>query len=120
MIKRFFSNIISATLGLCLSILFIPGVVLKTTNSQWKMILILGAIVGLINLIIRPIINTIALPPRKITLGLLEVALTMAVLWLEGYISGIITIPFWVSLLEVSLVIWIINFVILKIIKEEI
>jgi len=127
--KKILSQIIAASLGIWLSALFIPGVEVGISNSnffgipltlQWQIVLLLGATLGLLNFFIKPIINAITLPLRIITLGLFSIVVNMAMLWILDYIFIEITIPWFWSLFWTTVVIWLSNIFISKfIIKEE-
>jgi putative membrane protein len=78
--RKLLSHLISATLGLWLAVLFVPGVqVLLYGNSAffgfhltalWQIYLLLGIILGLLNFFVKPVLDLITLPLRIITLGL--------------------------------------------------
>jgi putative membrane protein len=127
--KKLFSNIISGFTGLWLAVLFIPKVqiqILNTSNffgfpltKNWHIFLVLGIILGLLNYFVKPIINGITLPLRIITLGLFSVVVNMIIIWFLDIMFIEIYIPFWIPLLETSLIVLAINFVILKIVKND-
>jgi putative membrane protein len=127
--QKLFSNIISAILGLWLAVLFVPGTLLESFGNssffgfalteKWQIFLLLGIILGLINFFIKPIISGITLPLRIITLGLFSVVINMAMIWLLDIMFAEITIPLWLPLLETSLIVWIINFLLLKLFHNE-
>jgi putative membrane protein len=127
--KKILSQIIAASLGIWLSALFIPGVGVGISDSnffgipltlQWQIILLLGITLGLLNFFIKPIINAITLPLRIITLGLFSIVINMTMLWILDYIFIEITIPWLWPLFWTTVVIWISNILVSKfIIKEE-
>lgn len=130
--KKLFSNILAGVAGLWLAVLFVPGVSINifadsnifgfALNAEWKMFLALGIVLGLINFFIKPLVSGITLPLRVITLGLFGVVINMAMIWLLDIMFTEIIIPLWLPLLETSLIIWIINFIVLKLLgnnKEE-
>lgn len=107
--QKLLSNIISGILGFWLAVLFVPNVTGPAITENWKIFLILGIIFGLANFLVKFIIK----------FKLLSVIINMAIIWLMGVLFKEITIPFWLPLLEVSLIIWIINSIILKILNKE-
>ena len=128
--KKVLSQIIGATLGIWLSLLFVPGIKISVfPNSnffgvpltlQWQVILLLGIVLGLINLFIKPIINAITLPLRIITLGLFSIAINMAMIWILDFIFKEITVPWFWPLLWTTIIILFSNIIVSKfIIKEE-
>lgn len=127
--KKLFSNIVAGFAGLWLAVQFVPNVNLQILNNSnffgfpltqtWHLLLVLGIILGLLNYFIKPILNGITLPLRIITLGLFGVVVNMAIVWFLDIMFQEITIPLWLPLLETSLIVWVINFILLKIIKSE-
>lgn len=128
--KKVLSQIISASLGIWLAMLFIPGVKINLFASsnffgvpltlQWQIILLLGIVLGLINLFVKPIINVITLPLRIITLGLFSIVVNMAMIWILDFIFKEITVPWFWPLLWTTIIILFSNIIVSKfIIKEE-
>ena len=127
--KKLFSNIVAGFLGLWLAVLFVPSVVLKifadssffgfSLTTQWHIFFVLGTILGLLNYFVKPILNGITLPLRVITLGIFGVIVNMAIVWFLDAMFKETTIPFWLPLLETSLIVWAINFLLLKILGNK-
>ena len=127
--KKLFSNIFAGFLGLWLTVLFVPGVVLNiftdsnffgfSLTTQWHIFIVLGIILGLLNYFVKPILNGITLPLRVITLGIFGVIVNMAIVWFLDIMFKEISIPFWLPLLETSLIVWAINFLLLKILGSK-
>jgi putative membrane protein len=94
-------HVIANTLGIWLSARFITGV---EFNGSFKYLLLAGAVFGLINFFVKPLLKLITLPLRIITLGLFGIVLNMLLIWLldvffiELVITGI-TPLFWMTLL---------------------
>ena len=127
--KKVLFQIIVAILGIWLSVLFVPGIKVNLfSNSnffgvpltlQWQIILLLGIALGLINFFIKPIINTITLPLRIITLGLFSIVINMAMLWILDFIFQEIPIPWLWPLLWTTIIVWFLNIIIPKFIIKE-
>lgn len=106
-----FLQIVAGILGIFLAQKYVLGV---EFTGDWKTLVLAGAILGLINFFIKPILNTITLPLRILTLGLFSLLINMGMVWLvdiifpELIISGIIPL-FWTSL-----IVWGISFILLK------
>ena len=106
---KLFFHIISGILGLFLASRFVPGV---EFTGPVKTLLIAGLILGLVNFLIKPILKTIALPLRILTLGLFSLIINMLLVWVvadilfpkEIEIKGILPL-FWTTL-----IIWVLNF----------
>jgi len=87
---------------------FVPGV---QFTGDYKMLLIIGGALGIINFFIKPILKTISLPIRILTLGLFSLVINMGLVWLieilfpkELEIIGLLPL-FWTTL-----IIWALNF----------
>lgn len=123
--RKLFSQIIAAGLGLWLATLIIPGV--KVTlfpgssffgvniTQYWQLFLLLGIILGLLNYFVKPVLKILALPLEIITLGLSSIAISMAMIWAADLIFEELTVPLFVPLFLTSVIIWIFNFIIQKI-----
>jgi putative membrane protein len=128
--KKLFSNVVSATAGLWLATLFVPEVVVRLDpqssffglplTATWQIFLILGIILGLLNYFVKPILKALALPLQIITLGLFNIVINMGLLWmLDSMFDELYVLWFW-PLFDTTLIIWILNFIISKIlIKHE-
>lgn len=79
MISILFFHILSGIFGLYLATKFVPGVEFIGT---FKMLLIIGGILGFVNFFIKPILKTITLPLRIMTLGLVSLVINMGLVWL--------------------------------------
>lgn len=129
LMKKVLSHIIIAVLGIWLSVLFVPGIKISLSSNssffgipltlQWQIILLLGIALGLLNFFVKPIINAIALPLRIITLGLFNMVINMAMLWILDFIFKEITIPWLWPLFWTAVIIWLLNIIIPKFIIEE-
>jgi putative membrane protein len=59
-------------------------------TGGWKFFVIGGVILGLINLVIKPVLKLISLPALLITGGLFLIVINMAVLWFLQYFLSVI------------------------------
>jgi len=75
----------------------------------------LGIILGLLNYFVKPVLKILALPLEIITLGLSSIAISMAMIWAADLIFEELTVPLFVPLFLTSVIIWIFNFIIQKI-----
>jgi putative membrane protein len=87
----------------------VPGI---TFTGSWVQLLVAGAIFGLLNLIVRPLVMLLSLPALVLTLGLFYFVLNGLLLWgfsmlMPGYtVNGL-----WAGILG-SLVIMVVNWLI--------
>ena len=126
--RKLLSQIVSATLGLWLATLF-AGVVVRVypesnffgipLTAQWEIFLVLGIALGLLNYFLRPLLKTLALPLEIITLGLFTLVIDMALLWFLDFVFAELYIPLFLPLFETTLIIWIINLILQKILIKD-
>lgn len=108
MLGKLLFHIISGVLGIYLASRFVPGV--EFTGS-YKMLLIIGAALGLINFFIKPILKAISLPIRILTLGLFSLIINMAMVWLvEIIFPKDLDIKGLIPLFWTTVIIWFLNF----------
>jgi len=75
-IGKLLFHIVSGILGLFLAAKFIPGVEFM---GSYKMLIIIGGVLGIINFFIKPILKAISLPIRILTLGIFSLVINMAI-----------------------------------------
>lgn len=101
-------HIISAALGLFLATQFVPGV---EFYGSYFMLIIMGAVLGLINFFIKPMLKAISVPIMILTLGLSTLIINMAIVWLIDIIfPAEIEIHGVVPLFFTTLIIWVLSF----------
>jgi len=104
-------QIAGSTAGLWLASRFVAGVQIV---GDWQVLFLMGAILGLANAILKPILNALTLPLRILTLGLFSLIINMALVWLvdvaflELVITGLIPL-FWTTAL-----VWLCSFALTK------
>ena len=92
MIQKLFWYTIGGTLSLYLATLFVSGVSLEIIpgqntffgiefTEQWQLLLIVGGILGAMNLFIKPVLSILTLPLMILTLGLLPLIINMFIIW---------------------------------------
>jgi putative membrane protein len=109
MAGRLLFHIVSGILGLYLAQRFVPGV---DFHGSIKTLFIIGVVLGLVNFLIKPVLNAIAFPLRILTLGLFSLIINMLLVWVvadiffprDFEINGILAL-FWTTL-----IIWVLNF----------
>ena len=111
MIQKLFWYTIGGALSIYLATLFVTGVSLEIIpgqntffgiefTQQWQLLLLVGGILGFMNMFIKPILSLLTLPLMILTLGLLPLIINMALIWvldilfLEFIIIGLIPLFF--------------------------
>jgi putative membrane protein len=119
--ERLFWHIIAGILAIFLVIRIVPGVALEVIpgksvyfgiefDQQWKLIALVGSILGLINFFVKPILNALTIPLKILTFGLFSLILNMGLVWFleiafeEFEISGIT--PLFFS----TIIVWLVTF----------
>ncbi len=127
--RKLLSQIISAGLGLWLATLVVPEIKIQfypdsnffgiPLTAQWQLFILFGIILGLLNFFVKPILDTITLPLRIITLGLFSFVTNMALIWVIDYIFKEFSAPWLYPLLWTTLIIWTLNIIISKFLIQE-
>jgi len=93
--RRFVVGTVINAVGLWLTTLLVPAIVMHPYggNTVWPVIgsfLLIGAIFGLVNAIIAPIVKVISIPLYILTFGLISFVINGALLIFVSYLSGLI------------------------------
>jgi putative membrane protein len=88
-------------------------------NPIW-VVFIVGALLTLINMFIKPIINVLTLPLNIVTLGIFSLIVNGAIFWLlgSGVINGFTVTTFYAGFIG-ALVVSILNWLITKILRID-
>ncbi len=105
---RLIIQILTNGLAIFLADYLVPGFVFE---GDILTLAIAGLILGLINLLIRPILRLISTPLIVLSLGLFMLVINMALLWLLEYFVPELTITGFWTYLWGSLIISVINMV---------
>lgn len=120
-----FLQIIAATLGLWLADRFVNGVdflgrifFIPTNQPEisafLQTLVAAGIFLGILNTIVKPILNTITFPIRIITLNLFSLVISLAMVWITDIISPELRISGLVALFWTTLIIWALSFILLR------
>ena len=121
MFNRLILQIIAGILGLWLATQFVTGVILEIIPGQseffgivfterWQILVLVGAVLGLINFFIKPILKAITLPLRILTLGLFGLIINMLMIWVVDIIFPELTILGITSLFWTTICVWGVSF----------
>lgn len=127
---KLFLQIFSGITGLYLAQKYIPGVNFngpffilpkdqESVNSFLTSLVFVGSILGILNHFIKPLIQTITLPLRIITLNLFSLFILMFIVWLTEIFSPELSIEGLKPLFLVSLIVWGIYFFLSKWLPER-
>ncbi len=105
MLKKVFANILSGISGLWIASYLIQGVEYKGL----LVIVIFGAILGLFNALVKPLLKIITIPLNLFTLGLAGLLLNILIVWLIIDILSPIEIIGLLPLLLTTIILWLAN-----------
>ncbi len=100
-------QIVAGILGLWLAVKFVPGVEFV---GEIKYLFFAGAILGLINFFIKPILNVITFPLKILTLGLFSLVINMAIIWAVDILFPELIIPGIIPLFWTTLIVFAVSF----------
>ena len=85
---------------------FVPGFII---SGGWKEYLLAGALLGLLNLVVKPVLKMISMPIIILTLGLFTLVINGLLLWTVDYIFDFVAIKDITALLYAVLIVTIVN-----------
>ena len=103
MIQGLLLHIVAATGGLWLAIRLIPKV--EFTGSI-QLLLIAGLVLGIMNAILKPILNLVTFPIRILTLGLSSLLINLIFVWMLQLVFPELEFVGFLSLLWTTFIIW--------------
>ncbi len=99
-------RIISNSLALFVATKFVGGF---SVAGGWKEFLLAGAVLALLNLLVKPILKTLAFPLIILTLGLFTLVINALILWSLTFVFSFVVISGLIPLAIATLVIAIVN-----------
>jgi putative membrane protein len=123
--KNLIIRLLANAVALAVASWLIAGITLEgaTTGRRVLTLLIVAAIFGIVNAVVRPIVKLLSLPFIILTLGLLIFVINAAMLLLTSWITGKLDVQFhvdgfWAALLG-SLVITVVGMLINAVLPEK-
>ena len=110
----FIVRIIGNSLALYVATWFVAGFNFTGGIKEYA---IAGVVLGLLNMIVKPVIKLISMPIIILTLGLFTIVINGLLLWAVGYIFDFIMIANIVSLVWATIIIGVVNIVVSAIVK---
>lgn len=112
---RFIIRILANALAIYLAAYFVPGIIV---SGNWKIFLLCGLALSIINFFIKPVLKLISLPLLIISFGLFSIVINILTIWLLTKIVSQLSITglmaFILTVLIVSIVNWLIDFLFKK------
>ncbi len=104
---RLVIHVLSNALGIWAAARLVPGIYF---DGDWKWLILTGAVLGLVNFFIRPIVKIISLPLIWLSLGLFTIVINVLMLNLAANIVGALVIETWTAAFWAVVVISVINY----------
>ena len=105
----FILRIVGNILALYAAFYFVPGFSFTGGIKEYA---IAGVVLGLLNMIVRPVLKLISMPVIILTLGLFAIVINALILWAVDYIFDFVTISDIMALVWATIVIGIVNMVV--------
>lgn len=86
---------------------FVPGV---DFVGEIKYLFFAGTLLGAVNFFVKPLLKTITLPLRILTLGLLGIVINMAIIWFVDIVFPELIIQGIVPLFWTTVIAWVVSF----------
>lgn len=113
---RLVIHVLSNAFGIWAAARLVPGI---HFDGDWKWLILAGAVLGLVNFFIKPVVKIIALPLIWITLGFFTIIINVLMLNLAAKIVGALIIETWTAAFWAMVVISIINYIVSFLINEN-
>ena len=101
-------GLLSNSIGLWIAQYYVAGFVVV---GGLKGYLIAGILLGLLNLIVRPLLKLVSLPLMILTLGLFNIIINIVLLWIVAKATGYLIIQSWEALILTTLILAAMNFI---------
>jgi putative membrane protein len=113
---RFITYVLSNAFGIWASARLVTGI---HFYGGWPWLILAGAVLGLINFLIKPVVKIISLPLIWLTLGLFTIVINVLMLYLAARIVGVLVIDTWIAAFWAVIVISAINFLASSLVRES-
>jgi len=92
-------RVVITALALWLATVLVSGIEVQSADTGTKVLtlLVVAVIFGVINGVLKPIIKTVGCAFYVLTLGLIAFVVNALLLWLAGYVSEQLDLPFHVA-----------------------
>lgn len=89
-------RLIVNAIALWVATLIVSGIEVESASTQEEIItlLVVAAIFGVVNVVVRPIVSLLSLPLYVLTLGLFIFVVNALMLLLTSWIAGLFDVPF--------------------------
>lgn len=113
---RLIIHVLSNSLGIWAAARLVHGIHFE---GDWIWLILSGAVLGLINFFVKPVVKIISLPLIWLTLGLFTIVINVLMLNLAARIVGALVIDTWTAAFWAVVVISTINYLVSSLINEN-
>lgn len=113
---RLIIHVLSNSLGIWAAVRLVSGIHFE---GGWIWLILAGAVLGLINFFVKPVVKIISLPLIWVTLGLFTIVINVLMLNLAARIVGALVIDTWTAAFWAVVVISTINYLVSSLISES-
>jgi putative membrane protein len=94
--RGFVLRVLANAVAIWIAAVIVPGVALgeHELGPQVLTLLVVGAIFGVVNAVLKPILTILTLPLFVLTLGLFALVINALLLWLTGALAGAFGLAF--------------------------
>lgn len=95
----FLLRVVVNAVAIWIATAIVPGVTLgePELGGQVLTLLLVGAIFGVVNAVLKPVLKVVTLPLYILTLGLFALVVNALLLWLTSWLAGLFDLAFEVS-----------------------
>lgn len=108
-LSRFISQVVFNALALLAVFYLVSG---ASFSGSWVTLLEIGAVLGLINFIVKPILKLLLGPLIVLTLGLFSLVINAAILWAVTQFFPVVVIPMGMPLVWATIIVSAVNFIV--------
>ncbi len=113
---RILLQILANGVGVLLAAYLVPNI---SYTGSWPYLLLVGLVIGLINLLVKPLVTLLSLPALILTLGLFYILINGALFYLASLLLDHLTVDgFWAAILG-GLVLAVFNWLVRGIVKKK-
>ncbi|MFD7153048.1 phage holin family protein [Kribbella sp. NPDC059898] len=97
--KNLIIRLLANAVALAVASWLVSGITLEgaTTSRRVVTLLIVAAIFGVVNAVVKPVVKVLSFPFLILTLGLLTFVINAVMLWLTSWITGKLDVQFHVA-----------------------
>jgi putative membrane protein len=101
------------TLAINVAAIFVASIFVDGIDyaSKFWVLIVAGAVFGIVNLLLKPIVRLLALPLAVVTLGLAFFAVNLLMLYVTSWIVGPFSIGSFMDAVWATVIIWVVNVV---------